>query len=367
MSKVIFRKASYDYKQLKTIIFEMIDSIGLDLSGRKKVIVKPNLLLPAKPEKAVLTHPFVVKAVSEYILSKGCTVRISDSPATGSFDKVIKEGGYKKVFDGLDVEFKEFTTSVKIDIGRPFGKIDIAKEVIDADVVINLAKLKTHAQMYLTLGVKNMFGCIVGLKKPNWHYRTGINREMFARLLVQIYNAVKPSITLIDGISAMEGQGPGKSGRPRHLGVLVCSKNAVAADIAICTMLGINSDKLPTNKEAKKLGLADDGINICGDFNMISDYKFPELGKLSFGPKPVNKLMRKYILQRPVADNYLCRLCGECGKYCPAGAITQGRKKINFDYETCIRCYCCVEICPHGALVAKETFLGKAMRGLFDV
>lgn len=362
MHKVIFKKAAYDYETLKPILFEMIDFISGDCIKRQdRVLIKPNLLLPAKPEKAILTHPLVVRIVAEYIQSKGGYVQISDSPATGSFEKILKEGGYKKTLKDIGVEFKEFQTSVKVDIGEPFGSIDIAKDAVEADVVINLAKLKTHSQMLLTLGVKNMFGCIVGLKKPEWHFRTGVDREIFAKLVVQIYNAIKPSITIIDGILAMEGQGPGKSGIPRHLGILVGSNNASAADMAVCRMLGVEPDNLLTVKEAKKTGLVSNKIHISGDFYMINDFLLPAQTSLMFGPKVFHKFMRKHLLQRPLADNHICQLCGECWQYCPTKAITKREKGIGFDYDRCIRCYCCIEVCPHGALRSAEPLPGKIL------
>ena len=170
MSKVIFKRTSYNYKTLKPILFEMIAALGEDLINKQdRVLIKPNLLMPAKPENAVITHPFVVRAVAEYVLSKGGIPMIFDSPATGSIEKIKVEGGYYKAFRGLDVEVKKFSKSIKVNIGEPFGSIEIAREVFEVDVIINLPKLKTHTGMLLTLGVKNLFGCIVGLKKPEWH------------------------------------------------------------------------------------------------------------------------------------------------------------------------------------------------------
>jgi len=231
MSTVYIRKAKYNYDELKPVIFEIIDYVSGDMIGKNsRVVIKPNLLAPASPDKAIVTHPLVIKAVAEYVLEKGAVPQISDSPAMGSFERILKESGIKNALNGLPVEFKEFKTSVVIDAGKPFNKIEIAQDVISADVVINLPKLKTHTQMLLTLGVKNLFGCIVGRKKPEWHFRTGVDREMFAGLLVKIFRAVKPSFTIIDGILAMEGQGPGKSGVPIELGVLMGSADTPAID-----------------------------------------------------------------------------------------------------------------------------------------
>jgi len=365
MDRVFFAKAEYDYAVLKSVVFKLIDSISGD-SIRKgmKVLIKPNLLIPAKPESAVITHPLVVKAAAEYVLDKGGIVTVSDSPAVGLFGKILKDGGYRKAFEGLDVQFREFKETVKRDIGEPFGSIEIAREALEADAVINIAKLKTHAQMFLTLGVKNLFGCIVGLKKPEWHLRSGIDREMFAKLLVRIHWAVNPQITIVDGILGMEGPGPGKGGKPRKIGVLIGGRSAFAADVAICRMLGVDPDRLPTNKAAKELKLTDYNVDIAGDFEVIKNFVFPVQDPLTFGPKSVHRVLRRHLVQKPKAEIKLCKLCGECWKYCPAEAISHDKEKISFDYDRCIRCYCCIEVCPEGALKAVETFPGRIIRKL---
>jgi len=364
MTTVIFRQTTYRYEILKPRIFELMESLGGDLfAGNSRVLIKPNLLSPAGPEKAVSTHPLVVRAVAEFVLSKGARPQISDSPALGTFEKFLKEGGYAHALEGLEVTFKPLQESVPVDIGEPFGRIEIAREVMESDAVVNLAKLKTHSQMLLTLGVKNLFGCIVGLRKPEWHMRAGVDREAFARLLVQIYLAIRPAVTLVDGILAMEGQGPGKSGTPRRLDILVGSRSGIEADRAICRMLGMEPDVLLTNRVAEKMGRIDPEVYINGDFHIIHDFKFPVLGPVTFGPRLLQGVMRKHLVQRPVVDDALCTRCAECRQYCPAQAISFNRGRMVVDYNRCIRCYCCAEICPCGAIRVMETWPGKIIRG----
>ncbi|HWR57434.1 MAG TPA: DUF362 domain-containing protein, partial [Thermodesulfovibrionales bacterium] len=231
MSKVILRKASYDYGTLRNVIFGVINALDNgNISKGRRVLIKPNLLFPAAPGRAIVTHPLVIKAVLEYVCEKGGNVQISDSPAIGSFDKVLKESGIRRALEGLPVDFREFKNSEEVAVGEPFKKIEIAADALNADVIINIPKLKTHSQMLLTLGVKNLFGCIIGLRKPEWHLRAGVEKERFAQLLVQIYKAIRPSITILDGILAMEGRGPGKSGTPRELGLIMGSTDALALD-----------------------------------------------------------------------------------------------------------------------------------------
>ncbi|MEJ2697598.1 MAG: DUF362 domain-containing protein [Candidatus Sulfobium sp.] len=363
MSKVVFSRSTYKYESLRPAFFDIIDSIagGLVTAG-SRVVIKPNLLAPARPASAMLTHPSVVRAAVEYVLEKDAKPVISDSPAMGSFGKVLETSGIRDALGGLDVVFREFKDSRFVEVGEPFKKIEVASDALDADLLINLPKLKTHSQMLLTLGVKNLYGCIVGLRKPEWHLKAGVNREMFARLLVEVYRAVGPTVTIMDGILAMEGEGPGKGGTPRQVGALIGSLDAVALDFAVCRMLGLDPYRLLTNRAAREMGLADEEITVEGDIPRIDDFRLPEISPLIFGPPQLHGFMRRHLVQRPVSEQSACRLCGECWKYCPAGAIKPRSKRVVFDYDKCIRCYCCVEVCPHGAIGARETLPGRVLR-----
>lgn len=367
MTNVFIRKASYDTDVIRPIIREMLDSMGPDwIKPGMRVLVKPNMLMPAAPELAIVTHPLIVRTVAAYMLGRGALVQVSDSPPVGSFRKLIRESGYDDALKDLDVDLKPLDQSVKVDIGQPFGEIEIAQDAVEADVVVNLAKLKSHAMMYLTLGVKNIFGTIVGLRKPEWHMRAGVDRIMFAKLLVQIYQAVSPGFTIVDGITALEGQGPARSGKPKELGMLIGGANAHAVDTTICTLLGLDPDELLTYSTARNLDIFDGKVHVDGDIHIVDDYLFPKLNSLSLGSDSLNRFMRKYVIQKPVVDNDTCKLCGECWKICPAEVISHNTKGIQFDYEKCIRCYCCLEVCLHGAIEAKEPLLGMLRRRLIQ-
>ncbi len=365
MARVLVRTAAYTYNTLKPLLFELFSALDQGaISKNSRVLIKPNLLAPAAPDRAMTTHPLIVRGAVEYVLEQGGLPQVSDSPAMGSFDRVMRDSGIAEALQGLPVDCRPFTESVLVAVGPPFHKIEVAAEAINTDIVINLPKLKTHTQMLLTLGVKNMFGCIVGMRKPEWHFRTGIDRDGFAELLVRICAAVRPTITLLDGILAMEGQGPGKGGRPRELDIVMASDDAAALDAVVCRMFGLGADKLLTNRAAVRLGLMPEEIVLEGELPAVADMQFPEMSPLVFGPKNLHGFMRKHLVQRPVCNASLCRHCGECWRYCPAKAIEPEIKGLKFDYDKCIRCYCCVEVCPYGALSAQETVLGKAVRKL---
>jgi uncharacterized protein (DUF362 family) len=194
MSTVFFHRAQYEFDTLRPTVFAMLDGTGrLRIERGSRVLIKPNFLAPAKPERAMTTHPLVLRAVVEYVLEKGGHPLVSDSPGLGNFERLLRKGGYAQTLGGLDVEMRPFAETVKVDIGEPFGRIDIAREAVASDVVINLPKLKTHTQMLLTLGVKNLFSAASSASPgPEWHMRSGVDRQMFARLLVQFIGRSTP-------------------------------------------------------------------------------------------------------------------------------------------------------------------------------
>ena len=363
MSIVIVRNATYGDESLRTLIFEMMDtSGGRDIRAGNRVLVKPNLLSPSPPRRAVLTHPAVIRAVVEYCNERGCRPLVADSPATGAFDLVLQVGRIRDALRGLDCECRPFRDSVRVDIGEPFGKIEMAEDAVRADIIVNLPKLKTHSQMLLTLAVKNLFGCIIGYRKPEWHMRAGADRQMFARLIARIGLSLRPAINLLDGILAMEGPGPGMGGIPREMGVLLAGQDPFALDRVVCRILGLDPEQVPVLKAAREMGFPAEETEIDGSLPMIRDFRLPTLTPLVYGPKFLHGFIRRQLLRRPVCDPGVCRMCGECWKICPAQAIAPDENPLRFDYDRCIRCFCCIEVCPFGALDTAETFAGRIVR-----
>ncbi len=362
MTKVLARFSSYDDVRVRSTVFEIMDLMGGERIGSgMKVLVKPNLLAPAYPENAVLTHPAIVKAAVEYALDRGAKVQVSDSPATGSFERILRTSGIGQALRGLPVTCLPFEKSVRLPASPPFTQLELAQDAIEADVIINLPKMKTHSQMLLTLGVKNLFGCVVGLRKPEWHMKTGVDRHAFARVLVQVYAALKPSFNILDGVLAMEGQGPGRGGTPREVGVILGSTDAVALDVTVCGMVTLAPEKLLTNVAAHELGLMPQDIQVEGTLPELTDYQMPQVGSVVFGPEIFHGIVRRHFVQRPEIEESACKLCGECWKFCPAHALERQKEKIRFDYDRCIRCYCCLEVCPYGAISALEPPAGRAL------
>jgi uncharacterized protein (DUF362 family)/Pyruvate/2-oxoacid:ferredoxin oxidoreductase delta subunit len=365
MPTVIIRKAAYETDSLRPLIFSLLDALGGTAIGpRTRVLIKPNLLAPATPRRAILTHPAIVRCAVEYALERGARPLVADSPALGYFERLLRMSGIREALRGLDCECRPFEASVRVDIGEPFGAIEIAEDAIRADAIINLPKLKTHTQMLLTLAVKNLFGCIIGYRKPEWHMRAGIDRQVFAKLIARIGRTLRPAFNILDGILALEGEGPGHGGMPRPLGILMAGNDPFAVDLAVCRMIGLDPAQLPILKAAEELGAPAAEPAIDGELPAIRDLRLPSLTPVVFGPAFLRSFIRRQLLRRPVCDAAACRMCGECWKICPAKSISPAERRLNFAYDRCIRCYCCIEVCPFGALRTAETPGGRIVRGV---
>jgi uncharacterized protein (DUF362 family)/Pyruvate/2-oxoacid:ferredoxin oxidoreductase delta subunit len=336
---------------------------GNEIRKESRVLIKPNLLSPALPRQAVLTHPSIIRAAVEYCLDRGARPLVADSPAIGSFDLILRMSGICDALRGLDCECRPFRNSVRVDIGEPFGAIEIAEDAVRADFIVNLPKFKTHSQMLLTLAVKNLFGCVVGYRKPEWHMRAGVNRQAFARLIARIGRTLRPAFNILDGVLAMEGQGLGRGGVPRELGVVLAGRDPFAVDRVVCRMLDLDPEQVPVLKAAREMCFPTPETELDGSLPAIRDFRLPCMTSLIYGPKFLHGFIRRQVLRRPVCDPAACRMCGECWKICPAGAITPEEKPLCFDYDRCIRCYCCIEVCPFGALDTAETIAGRIVRG----
>lgn len=329
-----------------------------------RVLLKPNLLSARAPEKRVTTDPAMVRAVAHMVMEAGGRPFIGDSPGIEPFKRVITKTGMEEIAQELGIDLVELSRPRRVSLPDTsiFRNLEIASQALDADVVINLPKLKTHTQMLMTLGVKNLFGTIVGQRKTEWHYMTGLNREAFASLLLHIYQAVRPALTILDGIWAMEGDGPG-NGNPIRMNLVGAAEDAVALDMTVCRLLDIPLETFPLCRAARAAGIGETSparIEVRGDpleSLRVPGFQVPELGSLRILPGIFDGFSKRYLVSKPVQDGKTCLACGECVEACPADAIELVGHRLHFDYDACIRCYCCQEICPGGAIGFKKGLL----------
>ena len=364
----------YRYEDVYSAVKHSIDllgGIGKYVKTGQRVLLKPNLLSGKHQDMAITTHPAIVKAVIMLVREAGGRPFIGDSPAAFPFakegiDKIAEITGIKDMADemGVDIIDLDEAITVRGPDGGIFKEYEISKVAINSDLVINLPKLKTHSQMVLTSAVKNLFGCVPGTRKVQWHYKAGVDRIYFARMLVEISQIINPVLTIVDGIIGLEGDGPGSAGTPRHIGLIVAGTNCSAVDVVISRIVGVAEDQLPTIIAAREKGIVKDinEVSILGEQISkvaIRDFKLPASTDLEFGPKVMRGIIKESVMVKPIEDRDTCTLCGECARICPTNVITVGGKRLEIDYRRCISCFCCIEICPQGAMRSKKGFLAS--------
>lgn len=330
----------------------------------QSVLLKPNMLAGKAPEKAVTTHPEIVRAVIKAVMNAGGDVSLGDSPGIGSPENVARKCGLLKIVEETGIKFAPFEKSVKVQIkSGVFHELEVAEDILNADVVINLPKLKTHQMMGLTCAIKNMFGSVVGLRKPRLHLQAGTDKAFFALLLLELCEFLTPQLTIVDAVIGMEGEGPG-SGDPVEIGALLAGRHPQAIDTVATSLLNMQPRQVWTQQQAIATNrpwtdLSD--INIYGDSLdelRLKKFRPAKMTDVNFGLKGgLKRYLKHSLTARPAVDHKLCQLCNACVTHCPPEAMKIEKQKLLIDYERCIRCFCCQELCPYGALPTKQGLL----------
>lgn len=372
----VVRCKTYDVEAVKPALEEAVNAVnGLDfVMPGMKIIIKPNLVSFKKPDAAATTHPALLEALVEMLLSRGADVTIGDSPggphslpllnrvyaATG-MDRVEKLGAkLNRNMNEKTVDFPE---------GKVLKNFTYTEYLDEADAIIDFCKLKSHGMLGMSAAVKNLFGTIPGLKKPEVHYKFQNDAE-FADMLVDLNEYFKPRLAICDAVVGMEGNGP-TAGTPRQIGAIIASKSTYYADVVGAELIGMNIDGLPTLQAAYERGFAPSSsknLRVYGDIRALTvdDFKAPPVRGLSFMRKGnvLHFISKAALEHKPTLKKRLCAGCGECARMCPAKAIEMKNKKPHINREKCIRCFCCQEFCPRAAMVAHRPLAAKVLNKL---
>jgi uncharacterized protein (DUF362 family)/NAD-dependent dihydropyrimidine dehydrogenase PreA subunit len=369
---------SYDDHEVRKAVKACLAPLGgLEsvVSNGDRVLVKLNLLSAKEPEAAVTTHPAIVKATVELVQELGATPVLGDSPGGGStaasYKALLEKTGIQDVVDNTGCElvrFDEAKREVAATNAKTFKKLTLAKAVTEADVIIGLPKLKTHNLTYYTGAVKLLYGCVPGLFKTEYHLHTANDINLFADLLLDIYETCPPALTLMDAIIGMEGAGP-SNGKPRKIGLVLSSKSCTALDYVAVTIAGFDPLSVPTVRLAQERGIGPErleDVRIYGERVqplIMEDFEKTLTAMLSRTPPFLINALKRFIAVKPVINVTNCKRCGECYRACPPNAIAF--KKVegpNIDYNKCIRCYCCQELCPAGAITVSAPLIRRLLK-----
>ncbi len=342
-----------------------------------RVLIKPNLVARKNPDTAATTHPVLLREVIDECVRLGADVTVAESPGGAYTPQAVKS-----VYSGCGITnavkgsgarlYTECSfTEAEYHEGKTVKSFPIIDPVLNAELIISLPKIKTHSMTSYTGAVKNMFGAVPCTHKAELHFRLD-DRKAFCSMLVDLYSLINrvPVLTILDGITAMEGDGP-TAGERRDLGILLCGMNAHALDLAACFIIGYGIDDVDTLREARERGFIPESaeeLDILGEDIRelrVDDFKKPKshfnLLRLLNLPPRLNSAVIKMLAARPELNPEKCVGCGECFRDCPPKAITMVDSKPRIDRDKCICCFCCQELCPKQAMGIKRPIANRIM------
>jgi uncharacterized protein (DUF362 family)/NAD-dependent dihydropyrimidine dehydrogenase PreA subunit len=338
------------YQNVSQAVKRAFELFALDVRN-KKVLIKPNVLRASQPEEAITTHPAVLRAVVEQVeMMRPASIIVGDNP--GVFSYGANEEAFVKT--GLMEAAKGYyqnigNDSVKVDFSPDFmPTISVSRIILESEFIISVPRFKTHGLTIVSGGIKNSYGFLPGAQKARLHKAAG-NPKRFNEMLAEVFRIRVPDFFVLDGIVAMEGNGPA-SPDLRKTNLILAADNAVALDSVIARMMGCDPGRLRFLQKAKGLGLGDydlKKIEIMGNMKVIPDFKLPPLGgETVYGNKTIEELFNSKVILRPHIDQESCTSCGTCVSQCPVSALTMGDRFPIVDANRCITCFCCQEICP---------------------
>ena len=360
---------TYERKLLRLKIDEAIKLAGGfpdSIKAGAKILIKPNLLTPKHPDTCTTTNPEIVRALVRELKSNGIDdITIGDSPAGNhSWEKLWSKTGMQSVADDENVKLLPFD-NFKIASTEGIKRIPVLKELNEFDAVISVPKLKTHLLTKMTGAVKNSYGLVVGNAKSNFHGDFPSPRKM-SDFIGRIFGLIKPDFVIMDAVDCMEGDGP-NSGKPKHIGVIIAGKDAVAIDACACKVYGYTYSEINVLRKCVELkhGVASkDFINKTGDgWNLIEKAK-AKRAKADFLfkiPESLFFIITYFARCRPVLEKKNCIKCGICANTCTQNAIKVSKKKFKLKSSKCVLCMCCIEACPYNAINLRSSSLWRKL------
>jgi len=290
-----------DWAALRRVVRAFLDRAPLPSERAARILLKPNLNNDLVALTGNATDLRLLRAFLEALRARGYRhLTVADGPNFGVRRKGIDVfhrlavARLASLYDArvLDLNDDE-PHMVSLVRGRATG---LASTCLKADFIINLAKLKTHAEAGMSLACKNLVGCNVAAYKKRVH-------DDLPRAIVRLACLVPAGLHVVDGLVAMEGNGPG-DGLPRELGLLFAGGDPFLLDAAVAQWVAIDPASLPHLVVARAEGLLSDG-----DWAAVMELE--PLTSLQPAPRPrwITRLLTRNELTglrdalRPLFDN----------------------------------------------------------------
>lgn len=369
MVQTVYRIDEYDEEKIYQAICRSMDALDIaaDIRPDRKVVLKPNLIMAKTPDLSATTHPLVIKAVVRWLLGQGVTDITLAESSGGLYNSEYMKRVYRVCGMGIlrpEVKLNMDFSAKTIHCAEGFRNrsFHVITPIVEADYVINICKLKTHAMTGYSGGIKNLFGVIPGLEKPQMHYRWP-DIEDFSQMLLELAQTIAPQLTVVDAVEAMEGNGPtGGTTHPLHL--LLAARDFYTQDYFAAGLMGLDPRQIVMIRQAVERGLArPDEIKLVGDPLPEGGRPFeqPDSIRLDFTDnvpgfmrKPFVFVASRLLKSYPQLRADVCVGCGKCAESCPAQVIRIQNGKAKFRRRGCISCFCCQEMCPVKAISVRK-------------
>lgn len=370
--------SEYNPQKVGTAIRKALEESGnvSKIKRGERVFLKINHLPPASPpERGIVTHPVFVEEVAKIFLDLDAKVVIGDDVESSGHPYAVSgiAGISKRLGVGV-VNLKERGfEAVTLAEGELLKTVHVAREVLEADAIVSLPKLKTHSFTLLTGALKNLYGLIPLGERIDLHCNYPDVKD-FSRVLVDLYSAFRPRLSMVDAIVAMEGEGPG-SGKTKKIGAVLVGEDAVAVDAVMAQLINVNPQYIDTCQAAAERGLGISNlkqIEILGDgMSMaVSDFSLP-----SNSTQLIKKILPNFlqwwvydqmVRVEPIVDRGKCIGCQVCISVCPTKAMIEGGGVAGVDNAFCIQCFCCQETCRYDAIISRQKPLAKVIRKIVE-